>query len=145
VSSEGRAIGFLGTVDPRALESAGLKSGFAHAAELELGPLGETRREPVFAPLSKYPPVVRDFTFLAGEQVRWDDILCTLRGLDLNELAGIHLVDRYSGQEIPEGFRSWTFTLVFQSQERTLTEEDTAPVAQRVAGAMQEALGATLR
>ena len=140
-----RTLGYLGTIAPEALESLGLKSGFAHGAEMGLEGLGALRREPGFAPLSKFPAVVRDFTFLAADGVRWGDILSALSGLSLKDLVGIHLVDCYTGKEIPEGRRSWTFSLVLQAQDRTLTEEDTAPIAGSVAGAMQEAFGAVQR
>jgi len=60
-------------------------------------------------------------------------------------LKAIHLVDCYEGEGVPPGQRSWTVSMVFQSEERTLTEEDTAPVAQRVMGALREAFGAVPR
>lgn len=145
VLSGGRILGHLGTIAPEALESVGLKSGFAHAAEIVLEGLGELAAEPAFEPLTKFPAVTRDFTFLVEDSVHWGDILEKLRGLSLKDLVGIHLVGCYTGKEIPEGCRSWTFSLVLQARDRTLSEEDTAPIASLVAGAMQEAFGAVQR
>jgi phenylalanyl-tRNA synthetase beta chain len=145
VLGDGRIMGHLGTIAPEALESLGLKSGFAHAAEIVLEGLESLAAEPEFRPLSRFPAVTRDFSFLVDDAVKWGDILEKLRGLLVKDLVGIHLVGCYTGKEIPEGRRSWTFSLVLQARDRTLSEEDTAPIASLVAGAMQEAFGAVQR
>lgn len=141
----GEVRGHLGTLAPGALESAGLKSGLVHFAELGLEGLEALRGEPRFVPLSRFPSVVRDFSVLADRAVRWGDLRGRLESIGLPELSEVRLVDCYEGKGIPEGQRSWTFSLVFQSQVRTLTEDDIAPVADKVTGALQEAFGAVLR
>jgi phenylalanyl-tRNA synthetase beta chain len=100
---------------------------------------------PSFKAVSRFPSVVRDFSFVADKGVPWKSIEERLSGLPLPNMQAIHLVDCYEGEGVPEGQRSWTVSMVFQSPERTLTEEDVAPVAQTVAGALQEAFGAVLR
>jgi len=145
VLAEGRVLGHLGTLSPAALDAAGVRSGTAHVAELVLEGLEALAAEPRFAPLSRFPAVVRDFSFLADKAVRWGDLRGALESLALPELADIRLVDCYDGKGVPEGQRSWTFSLTFQSPTRTLTEDDIAPVAQRVSGALREAYSAVLR
>jgi phenylalanyl-tRNA synthetase beta chain len=142
---EGRSVGHLGVVRAAALEAAGLKGGTALAAEVVLDGLEAFRRDPKFRPWSKFPAVVRDFSFLVDKAVRWGDLLAGLQGAGLAELQEVRLVDTYEGKGVPDGQRSWTFSLIFQSPERTLTEEDIAPVAPRVTEALQAAFGATLR
>jgi phenylalanyl-tRNA synthetase beta chain len=89
--------------------------------------------------------VVRDFSFLAEKSVNWNSLRERLSALEFANMKAIHLVDCYEGEGVPEGQKSWTVSMVFQSPERTLTEEDIAPVAQRVTGALREAFGAVLR
>jgi phenylalanyl-tRNA synthetase beta chain len=141
----GRTVGALGTLAPSALDAAGLKGGPAHYAEWSLEGLEALCRLPSFKPLSRFPSVVRDFSFLAEKVVPWAAIEERLAGLPLANVKAIHLVDCYEGEGVPEGKRSWTVSMVFQSPDRTLTEEDVAPVAQAVTGALQEAFGAVLR
>ncbi len=141
----GRTVGRLGSLAPEGLEAAGLKSGELHAAEIELDGLEGLTREPSFSPMSRYPSVVRDFSFLMDASVTWGQVLSCLKGLDLPDLSDVHLVGCYTGKGIPEGRQSMTFSLVFQSMERTLSDEDIAPVPDRVADALQGALGASLR
>ncbi len=141
----GRRAGALGTLAPSSLDAAGLKSGTAHYAEWSLEGLETQCAPPSYRAVSRFPSVVRDFSFLAEKGVTWDSLRERLSALELANLRAIHLVDCYEGEGVPPGQRSWTVSLVFQSAERTLTEEDTALVAQKVTGALREAFGAVPR
>jgi phenylalanyl-tRNA synthetase beta chain len=145
LSVSGRSVGWLGTLAPSALDAAGLKSGTAQYAEWSLTGLDASCLVPAFEQVSRFPSVVRDFSFLAEKRVIWESLKERLSALELSNLKAVHLVDCYEGEGVPEGQKSWTVSLVFQSPERTLTEEDVAPVAQRVTGALREAFGAVLR
>ncbi len=145
VAVAGKTVGALGTLAPSALDAAGLKGGSGHYAEWSLEGLEALCRVPSFKPMSRFPSVVRDFSFLAEKGVPWAAIEERLGALPLANVKAIHLVDCYDGEGVPDGKRSWTVSMVFQSGERTLTEEDVAPVADAVTGALQEAFGAVLR
>jgi phenylalanyl-tRNA synthetase beta chain len=141
----GRPVGRLGSLSVEALEAAGLKSGSLHAAELFLDALGDRPPEPSFRAFSRFPAVSRDFTFLLETRIPWGDVESRLLALDLPLLSQIRFVDAYEGKGIPDGRKAVTFSLVFQSMDRTLSDADVAPVPERVAGALQEAFGAVLR
>jgi len=145
ILAAGRGVGRMGTLAPAALDAAGLKTGTVQYAEWSLMGLEAFSAQPSYQPLSRFPAVVRDFTFLAEKGVPWASLRDKLAGLSLSQLKSIHLVDCYEGEGVPEGRKSWTVSMVFQSPERTLTEEDIAPVAHVVTGALQEAFGAVLR
>jgi len=138
-------LGRLGALDPKALEAAGLKSGAAYGAELDLKALSPLESQPKFVPLSRFPSVVRDFSVMVDKRVPWGDLLGALRSLPLAGLRSVDLVDCYEGRGVPEGRRSVTFSLTFQAADRTLTEADVAPVADAVMGVLGPRFGATLR
>ena len=141
----GRAAGFLGAVAPSAMEAAGLKSGRLFAAEISIQGLESAVRGPAFRALSRFPSVVRDFSFLMDRAVAWGDVAARLEALALPDLSAVRLVDIYEGEGLPEGRKSVTFSLAFQAMDRTLTDDDIAPVANRVSDALQEAFAAILR
>lgn len=141
----GRPAGRAGTLRSGLLDAAGLKSGHLHYAEWSLEGLEEGIPEPRFRPFSKYPAATRDFSFLLPSGEVWERVRGVLEGLGLAHLQSLELVEVYEGKGVPEGKRSWTFSLVFQSPERTLTDEDIAPLAARVAGVMVDALGGVQR
>ncbi|MGA9752923.1 MAG: phenylalanine--tRNA ligase subunit beta [Acidobacteriota bacterium] len=138
-------LGRLGALDPKALEAAGLKSGAAYGAELDLGALSPLESQPRFASLSRFPSAVRDFSVMVDKRVPWGDLLGALKSLPLADLRSADLVDCYEGRGVPEGQRSVTFSLTFQAADRTLTEADVAPVADAVMGVLGPRFGATLR
>ncbi|MEW6756891.1 MAG: phenylalanine--tRNA ligase subunit beta [Acidobacteriota bacterium] len=145
VLCEGRPVGRMGSLSGEALEAVGLKSGALHAAELNLDAFGESLPDPSFRPLSRFPAVTRDFTFLLETGIAWGRVESLLLALDLPLLAQVRFVDAYEGKGIPQGRKAVTFSLVFQSMDRTLSDADVAPVPNRVTGALQEAFGAVLR
>jgi phenylalanyl-tRNA synthetase beta chain len=65
--------------------------------------------------------------------------------------AGGTLLDRaevfdvYRGAQVGEGRRSLALALVFRAPDRTLTDEDVAPVRDAIVAALRDELGGELR
>jgi phenylalanyl-tRNA synthetase beta chain len=55
------------------------------------------------------------------------------------------LFDIYSGDQVPEGYRSLAYSLFYQSLEHTLTDEDVAGVHRGIVEALQREIGVRLR
>jgi phenylalanyl-tRNA synthetase beta chain len=53
--------------------------------------------------------------------------------------------DVYRGEQAGEGRKSVAVHLVFQSPARTLTDEETTPLRERIVSALADRLGAELR
>ena len=60
-------------------------------------------------------------------------------------LRELEVFDEYRGPQIGEGRRSLAFRLAFGSLERTLTDEDIAPVRASIVDALATRFGAVLR
>ena len=60
-------------------------------------------------------------------------------------LADMRVFDVYEGPQVGEGLRSLALALAFRAAERTLTDEDVAPVRERIVAALGERLGGELR
>jgi phenylalanyl-tRNA synthetase beta chain len=61
------------------------------------------------------------------------------------ELREVRVFDVYRGEQVGAGRKSVAFSLVFQSAERTLADEDAAALRERIVGALAERFGAQLR
>ncbi len=72
-----------------------------------------------FNPFSKYPYSRRDVSFWI-EGYDAESLMQTLRTAPVENLKKVHLFDRFE----KEGRVSYAFSLIFQSDERTLTDED---------------------
>ena len=60
-------------------------------------------------------------------------------------LRDVRVFDVYRGAQVGEGRKSLALALTFQAADRTLTDEDVAPVRDKVVTALTETLGGELR
>ena len=68
-----------------------------------------------------------------------------IEALKISEMLSVSAVDRFRGGAIPAGRYSLLIRAVFQSAERTLTEEEIRGFSERIVSALEKKLGATLR
>lgn len=148
-------IGFMGAVHPRVAAALKLKGGAA-VAELDLRALVRfAQEEREFAPLPKYPSVVRDIALFVEQGVKIDDIIQAVHDADhagLVEDVDVFDIFLPTGDEklkaegdTPEYGKSVAFHLIFRSNERTLTDKEVDATEAAIKQALQEKLGARVR
>ena len=104
-------------------------------------------RQPAVKELSRYQAVERDFSFLFPDSVRWEAIETSVERLAIRELRGMQPVEIFrdaSGKAVKAGSYSMLLRVVFQSRERTLSEEELTGGSEKIVGALK-ALGGTQR
>ena len=101
-------------------------------------------RELSYQPLPKYPAVERDFSFIFDDSVIFAQIERAVRTLDLNELRGFEPIEIFRGGSVPTGKYSILLRVTFQSNDRTLREEEVAEWSAKIIKAL-EARGGNLR
>jgi phenylalanyl-tRNA synthetase beta chain len=96
-----------------------------YLAEIDLSSLLESRGRPLqYAPLPRYPAVVRDVTLLVGRDVTFAELKQAIAAARIADYAGVVLVGVYEGSNIPEAKRSVTFRVEYRAPERTLRDEE---------------------
>jgi len=133
------AEGWVGELHPAELE------GRWGAFELDLDALVAAMGERHFTDVSEFPELRQDLAFVVDEDTAAAAILAAIRGAGGELLRDVSVFDEYRGPQIGEGKRSLAFRLAFGSPERTLTDEDVAPVRAAIADAVGKQFGATLR
>jgi phenylalanyl-tRNA synthetase beta chain len=114
-------------------------------AELYLDRLYEhDLREPRDRALPRYPAVERDFSFVFGDAVTYEQIEQTVAGLRFNELRSFVPAEIFRGGNVPADKYSVLLRARFQSGERTLREDEVAQWSSTVIKAL-EGLGGVLR
>ncbi|MDQ7052122.1 MAG: hypothetical protein Q9P14_04210 [candidate division KSB1 bacterium] len=98
-----------------------------------------------FQPISAFPPVERDLALVVDKDRPAAELEAVIRETAGPLLRELTLFDLYSGPQIPEDKKSLAFSLVFQSDERTLTDEEINTILDDVLKAVNVKLGATLR
>ena len=134
------AAGFAGELHPTQLEDTW------GAFELDLDELfDEVPDRLVYHDVITYPAVRQDLAFTVTEDVSAGDLIDTAREAAGPELQELRVFDVYRGEQVGAGKKSIAFRAVFQSPERTLSDEDAAAVRTRIVDALRKRFSAELR
>jgi phenylalanyl-tRNA synthetase beta chain len=132
--------GWLGELHPALLE------GVWGAFELDLRTLLERAVEaPRYEDVISFPAVKQDLAFVVDEATAAGDLAEAARAAVGDELRELRPFDVYRGDQIGPGKKSIAFSVVFQSPERTLSDEDAAGLRARLVQALERGFGAVLR
>lgn len=142
---EDQVIGYIGELGPSKMREHDLEQN-VQVFEILLEPvLVQARKQKVFRSIPRYPYMERDLSIIVEDKVSGDDIKRLISHLGHDIIHNVTIFDLYRGKSLPEGKQSFAFRIRYQSEERTLTDEEVQEVHSHVMEAMQEKLGATLR
>jgi phenylalanyl-tRNA synthetase beta chain len=114
--------------------------------ELDLGELFSAVPERlVYEDVITYPAVRQDLAFVVDDDVLAGHLVDAAREAAGSELREMRVFDVYRGGQIPDGKKSIAFSVVFQSPERTLSDENARELRERIVTALAERFGAELR
>lgn len=137
---DGAELGLMGEAHPALKEKYGIKGAVA-VFELDLTHVAElARKEKEYRPISRYPTVMRDIALLVPRDTRVVEVMDIIENTGGELLIDTDLFDIYEGSEIPNGKKSLAFRLLFQSHERTLTDQEVDAIMERITKALQENL-----
>ncbi len=78
-----------------------------------------------FVEVSKYPPIVRDISFVVKNDFIPNDYFDLVRETAPNLVEEVHLLDKYENEEkFGKEMISYAFRITYRSTERTLTSEE---------------------
>jgi phenylalanyl-tRNA synthetase beta chain len=145
VSAGGRVVGTLGRLSEEVAAEYKFRQP-VYVAEVNLGALLEAEAPPArYAPLPRFPSVVRDISLVAGREASFGEMRRAVLALGIGECRAVRLVDVYEGANLPEGKRSVTLRVEYRADERTLRDEEVDALHARVVAALESGFGAQLR
>ena len=100
---------------------------------------------PLYTDVITYPPVRQDLALTVAEEVAAGDLVAAAREAAGEELREVRIFDVYHGEQVGEGKKSVALSLVFQSAERTLSDEEAAALRAKIVDALAERFDAELR
>jgi phenylalanyl-tRNA synthetase beta chain len=143
VVCEGEPLGWLGELHPLVARDWGIDG----AAVMELdfdGLVAVAAREHAYRDVISYPVLRQDLAVVLPEGVPAVGVLEAVRSAAGGLLDEVGVFDVYSGPQVGEGRRSLALSLAFRAPDRTLTDDDVAPVRERIVAALS-GLGGELR
>ena len=116
------------------------------AFELDVDALAELVPELiVYDDVITYPPVRQDLAFTVPDELTAGALVEAAREAAGATLRDMRAFDVYRGDQVGPGKKSIAFSVIFQSPDRTLTDEDAAELRNRIVAALAERFGAELR
>ncbi|MBU1225864.1 MAG: phenylalanine--tRNA ligase subunit beta [Actinobacteria bacterium] len=140
----GWAVGVVGEIHP-AVASAFEVTGRVAAGEIDLDAVLAAESGAPFLPPSPLPPVVFDLAFDVDAGVPAGQLTAVVAAAGGPTVESVTLFDVFSGPPLAEGRKSLAVRLTVRDPERTLTDEEVAPLRSAVAAAVAERLDGRLR
>jgi phenylalanyl-tRNA synthetase beta chain len=132
VRVNGVVVAQFGQIHPEVVEARKLRQD-VFLAEFDLEQLYRLGLRPVkFAALGKYPAVERDFSFVFGDDISFEQMQGAATGLKIAELREFLPVEIFRGGSIAAGKYSALLRVRFQSGERTLREDEVVRWSERI-------------
>ncbi len=98
-----------------------------------------------YADLTTYPELRQDLAVIVPDDVTADQVISVVRSAGAPLIAGVDVFDVYRGEQVGEGRVSLALHVSFRAPDRTLADEDVAPLRAQIVTALQEQLGGELR
>jgi phenylalanyl-tRNA synthetase beta chain len=142
----GKKVGYLGEVSEMIVKRWNFNRPIVYVFEIDFGMAIESLPgRPRFQPIAKFPETYRDISLLVDQTVASSEIYDLILETSAPLIRRVDLYDHFAGKKIEQGKKSLTFSLSFQSAEKTLTDEEVNPVFEKIVQTLSDKLGARLR
>ncbi len=132
--------GWVGEIHPTLLD------GEWGAFELDVGALIEPIPDRVlYDDVITFPSLRQDLALVVPEEVEAGVLVRAVAEAGGAEVREVRVFDVYRGAQVGDGQKSVALHVVFQSPERTLSDEDAATLRESIVAALAERFGAELR
>jgi phenylalanyl-tRNA synthetase beta chain len=143
---DGAILGITGVVHPMVAERFESPDTEIVAADIDLGALFERipERYPVQS-VPAFPPVLEDLAFVVDQETTSEQLRTLIHETGKPLVMGVTVFDLYQGEQVGQGKKSLAFSIVYQAEDRTLTDEEVASVRQEIVKRLEKELRAKLR
>jgi phenylalanyl-tRNA synthetase beta chain len=142
---DGKPFGIAGEVHPQVCERFDLPEQPVAMLELNLDLLLAHRRPRRYQTISRFPAVLEDMALVVDTDTPAQAVEAAIREAGGDLLRHVELFDLYQGESIAAGKKSLAYALTFQTDERSLTEDEIRAIYQRIQQHAASMLGAQPR
>lgn len=142
----GENIGGLGELHPIVRDNFDLPKKRVCVAELDLEKLiARSGTVPIYEKLPRFPSVDRDIAVVISQAISAERIQNVIWQSGGAWLKRVTLFDQYTGEQIPAGKKSLAYSLTYQAEDRTLTDEEVNQAHAHIMQTVERELGAQVR
>lgn len=95
--------------------------------------------------LPKFPTMQRDIAMIVKDEINVKEIEKIIKAKGGKLLESVKLFDVYKGEQIEKGYKSVAYSILFRSNEKTLTDEEVNSPMKKILKELEEKLQAQLR
>ena len=140
ININGKNIGFIGMVHPNIYKEE------IYVFEINLESLFESKTGKLkYKEYSKYPSVSKDLAFVLSKDVLNEDVISTIKKSGGRLLSNVNVFDYYEGDKIEDNKKSIAYSLIFESFEKTLSDEEINPILDNIIENVSKKHNAVLR
>jgi len=141
-----KEIGVFGELHPLVRQAFDLPQQPVCAAEFDLDALLDMSLGAyAYQAVSRFPAVREDIAVVVDEAITAAQVEATIWNAGGKLLRDVRLFDLYRGEQVGAGRKSLAYRLVYQADDRTLTDDDAAKIRAKIIKALERELSATLR
>lgn len=132
-------IGIIGRIHPNTHKDE------IYVSEISLTKLMKNIKPLKFKESSKYPEIKKDLAFIVDKNITSIEIENEIKKSGGRFLTKIEVFDLYTGENVKPNEKSIAYNLTFQSEEKTLTDEEVMNVFNNIIKNVETKLNAKLR
>jgi len=138
-------LGIFGEVHPTVLATWEIDAPAAFLA-IDMGKaVAAAPGEATYDDLTTFPELRQDLAVIVPDDVTADRVLAVVREAGAPLIADAGVFDVYRGEQVGKGRVSLALHLAFRAADRTLSDEDVAPLRDQIVSALERELGGELR
>ena len=134
-----KPIGMIGRIHPSLYKDE------IYVAELSMNELMKPIKPIKYKEAPKYPGITKDMAFIVNKDVTSDTLINQIKKSGGRLLTDVHVFDVYTGENVLENEKSLAFSLTFQDDTRTLTDEEVNIIFNKIIEDVENNLKAKLR
>lgn len=142
---DGDKIGFVGELHPEIYQFLDINES-VYIAEINLKMLSEKagKKNKRYEKLSQFPYVYKDISVVVSKDIAAIELSKFIKGYS-SLIKDVEIFDRYVGDKIGVDKVSLAFRIYFNHLEKTLTDDETNEIVEKIIKSLEERFGASLR
>lgn len=137
-------VGIIGAIHPTLAKKYDVSE--VYMAELKLDVLYDAKASKVkYVPLPKYPGSRRDLAFVVKRDLNVGNIVDVIKKVGKALVKDVEIFDIYQGEHVAADEKSVALSILYQAEDKTLTDADINGVQEEIMAALEKQLNAVLR
>ncbi|MFA5928491.1 MAG: phenylalanine--tRNA ligase subunit beta [Candidatus Margulisiibacteriota bacterium] len=144
IKLNGQLAGFIGELHPAIQQEYKLPLP-AYIFDLASDVLEKAQGGIRYKSIPRFPATTQDMAFMIKKDLRHAEIVKLIKGQDNKLIENVEVVDRYEGEQVPDGRVSVSYSITYRDPEKTLVEKDVIVLHEKIAKALVAKLGVKFR